>query len=115
MKVCIFVLSLCIRLASLNIQSKVSNGCKDERFKCANGDCLKYDNINVCLGLPQCEDESDLKLCGNPDGYDSIHNLTYKCDDDDDAYYDLTQCPVNKHSRLKAFECWRHRFDSCKH
>ena len=113
MKVRVFLLSLCIRLAYSYITLKEGDiGCESKRyFKCANSDCVGGWYNKVCGGLPQCEDESDLKMCGNRDGYDSNHNVTYGCNDD----YSYTECPVQKNSRLRPLECWNPSWYSCKY
>ena len=114
MKVRVFLLSLCIRLAYSSIQLKEGDACEDkDEFKCANGDCVDGRYNKVCGGLPGCENESDLKMCGNPDGYDSNHNVTYGCDVD--ARYPYTECPVQKNSRLRPLECWNPHYNSCKY
>ena len=112
MKVCVFLLSLCIRLAYSFIKLKEGDGCEDKKyFKCANGDCVDGRYNKVCGGLPGCEDESDLKMCGNPDGYDSNHNVTYGCH----KLWGYAQCPVQKNSRLTTLDCWSPDEHSCKY
>ena len=108
---CFVVLSLgIISVAYSRLVSQEENGCEDNYFKCANDECVLVP-WKVCRGLPQCHDQSDLKVCGNPDGYDMIRNLSYTCDEPR-----YTQCPsVNKNSRLTTFECWNKRDDSCKY
>ena len=116
MKICVIFLSLCLRLGYSRIVPKPGeyNGCKpdedgDQYFKCANGQCLS--SGGVCGGHSKCSDESDLSVCANTDGYDSLHNVTYQCY----KGWDYTQCKVSKNSRMKALECWSTRFHSCKY
>ena len=120
MKICVIFLSLCLRLGYSRIVPKPGeyNGCKpdedgDQYFKCANGQCLTYWDDDVCSGLSKCSDESDLSVCANTDGYDSLHNVTYQCDSE--SYRKYTQCPVSKNSRMKALECWWTSRYSCKY
>ena len=111
MKICVIFLSLCLRLGYSWIVQKPGehNVCNHRRyFKCANGQCLS--SSDVCSGLSKCSDESDLSVCANTDGYDSLHNVTYQCDS---RWY--TQCTVSKNSRMKALECWRPGVYSCKY
>ena len=109
MKICVIFLSLCLRLGYSVIVPKPgeNNGCNNRQFKCANDQCLSWGD-DVCGGLSKCSDESDLSVCANTDGYDSLHNVTYQC------YKDYTQCPVSKNSRLKTLECYNSLY-SCKY